>query len=50
MGVPPTNQTLTWSLLLMDQIVDGRIVLHYANAVWLRVLVKLGVIPPPPAP
>jgi predicted ester cyclase len=50
MGVPPTNQKLTWSLLLMDQIVDGKIVLHYANADWLSVLVKLGVVPPPPMP
>jgi hypothetical protein len=31
----------------MDQIVDGKIVLHYANADWIRVLAKLGVITPP---
>jgi predicted ester cyclase len=49
-GVAPTNQHLTFSLLMMDQIVDGRIVLHYANADWLSVLVKLGVVPPPPSP
>jgi predicted ester cyclase len=50
MGVAPTNQQLTWSVLLMDQIVDGKIVLHYANADWIGVLVKLGVVPPPPSP
>lgn len=27
-GVAPTNQQLTWSVLLMDRIVDGKIVLH----------------------
>jgi predicted ester cyclase len=50
MGVPASNQKLAWSLLLMDQIVDGKIVLHYANADWVSVLVKLGVVPPPPNP
>jgi hypothetical protein len=34
----------------MDQIVNGRIVLHYANADWLTVLVELAVVPPPPTP
>ena len=46
-GVAATNQKLTWSVLLMDQIVGGKIVLHYANADWLGVLGKLGVITPP---
>ena len=50
MGVAPTNQQLTWSVLLMDKVVDGKIVLHYANADWIGVLVKLGVVPPPPTP
>ena len=50
MGVAPTSKQLSWSVLLMDTIVDGRIVLHYANADWIGVLVKLGVVPPPPSP
>ena len=50
MGVAPTSKHLTWSLLLMDQVVDGKIVLHHANADWIGVLVKLGVVPPPPTP
>jgi predicted ester cyclase len=50
MGVAPTKKQLTWSLLLMDQVVDGKIVLHYPNADWIGVLVKLGVVPPPPTP
>jgi len=37
-----------WSVLLMDKIVDGRIVLHHANADWIGVLAKPGVVPPPP--
>ena len=50
MGVAPTNQQFAFSLLMMDRIVDGKIVLHHANADWLSVLVKLGVVPPPPSP
>ena len=50
MGVAPTSKQLTWNVLLMDTIVDGKIVLHYANADWIGVLVKLGVVPPPPSP
>ena len=47
MGVAPTGKQMTWSMLLMDQIVDGRIVLHHANADWISVLIQLGVIRPP---
>lgn len=47
MGVAPTNRQLTWSVLLMDRIVDGKIVLHHANADWIGVLVKLGLVTPP---
>jgi hypothetical protein len=50
MGVAPTSKQLTWNILLMDTIVDGKTVLHYANADWIGVLVKLGVVPPPPSP
>lgn len=46
-GVAATNQKLTWSVLLMDKITDGKIVLHHANADWIGVLVKLGVIAAP---
>ena len=45
--IAPTNQLLTWSVLLMDKIVDGKIVLHHANADWISVLVKLGVVTAP---
>jgi predicted ester cyclase len=50
MGVEATNKHLTWTVLVMDRIVDGKIVLHYANADWVGVLVKLGALPPPPMP
>ena len=50
MGAAPTEKQLSWTVLLMDEIVDGKIVLHYANADWISVLIQLGVVPPPSAP
>jgi len=47
MGVAPTNKHIKLTVLLMDQIVDGKIVLHYANADWIGVLIQLGALPPP---
>ena len=47
LGVAPTGKRLSWGVLLMDQIVDGRIILHYANADWISALIQLGVISPP---
>ena len=46
MGAAPTGKQLSWSVLLMDQIVDGKIVLHHANADWISVLIQLGVVSP----
>ncbi len=48
MGVAPTNKQVKLTVLLMDQIVDGKIVLHFANADWIGVLVRLGALPRPP--
>ena len=48
MGVGPTNKQVKLTVLLMDRIEDGKIVLHYANADWIGVLVRLGALPPPP--
>ena len=47
MGVPPTNKRISWSVLLMDQVVDGRIVLHHASNSW-TLLADLGLLPKPP--
>jgi predicted ester cyclase len=50
MRAGPTGKQLSWSVLLMDQIVDGKIVFHYASADWITVLIQLGIVPPPPTP
>lgn len=49
MGAAPTNRRLSWNVLLMDRVVDGKIVLHHANNSW-TLLGELGVLPPPKAP
>jgi predicted ester cyclase len=48
MGAAPTGKALKVSALLMDRIVDGRIVEHWANADWVTVLRHLEIIPPLP--
>jgi predicted ester cyclase len=47
LGVAPTNQKLSWNVLLMDRVVDGKIVLHHANNSWV-LLGQLGLLPQPP--
>jgi predicted ester cyclase len=49
MGVAATNKRLTWNVLLMDRVVDGKIVLHHANNSW-TLLAELGLLPQPPRP
>ncbi len=47
MGVTPTQKQLAWGGLMLDQIVDGRIVVHYAYLNYVSVLLQFGVIPVP---
>jgi predicted ester cyclase len=47
MGVAPTNKRMSWNVLLMDRVVDCKIVLHYANNSW-TMLGELGLLPQPP--
>lgn len=47
MGVAPTQKQLEWGGLMLDQIVDSRIVVHYAQLNYVGVLLQLGVIPVP---
>jgi hypothetical protein len=48
MGVP-TNKRISWTVLLMNQVVDARIVLHHASNSWI-LLTDLGLLPKPPSP
>ena len=48
MGAAPTGQELSIGVLLMDRIVDGKIMEHWANADWVSVLIKLGILTPLP--
>jgi predicted ester cyclase len=47
MGIAPTGKQISYSVLLMDQVVDGKIVHHNANADWFSVFMQLGIISPP---
>jgi predicted ester cyclase len=48
MGAAPTGMDLNIGVLMMDKVVDGQIVEHWANADWVSVLGRLGIIPPLP--
>jgi predicted ester cyclase len=45
MGVAPTGRRIEAMVLLMDTVVDGKIVLHYALPDWLAILVPIGALP-----
>lgn len=48
MGAAPTGLEFNIGALMMDRVVEDKIVEHWANADWVRVLGKLGIVPPPP--
>jgi len=47
MGIAPTGKQITYGAILMDHVVDGKIVQHNANADLLSVFIQLGIISPP---
>lgn len=48
MGAAPTGMDLKIGVLMIDRVVDGLIVEHWANADWVTVLRQLEIIPPLP--
>lgn len=46
-GRRPHAETTGMGWLMLDQIVDSRIVVHYAQLNYVGVLLQLGVIPVP---
>lgn len=46
MGVAPTNKELTFGLVMIDQLADGKIIQHNAIPDWLSLFVQLGVVKP----
>lgn len=47
MGVPPTGKRITVSAIVIDRIVNGRIVEHWAGRDDLGLFQQLGLIPSP---
>ena len=50
MGIPPTGKQVSVMLLMIDRIVDGRIVQHWAVPDFLSVFQQLGATISPPEP
>jgi predicted ester cyclase len=49
MGLAPSDQQVKLMTICLDQIVDGRIVEHFAVADWASALQTMGLIPPAPS-
>jgi predicted ester cyclase len=45
MGVAPTGRYIESMVLMMDRVVDSKIVLHHAVPDWLPILVPIGALP-----
>ena len=47
MGFAPTGKPVTYQILLIDQIADGKIVDHWANPDFVTILRQIGAWPSP---
>jgi steroid delta-isomerase-like uncharacterized protein len=46
-GIPPTGKEITVTAIVVDRIVDGKMVEHWSNMDNLSLMQQLGVIPTP---
>lgn len=50
MGLPPTGKQISYSVIAMDRVQNGRIVGHWANPDFLSLLAQLGLTIVPASP
>lgn len=48
-GIPPTGKEVEWTAIVVDRIVDGKMVEHWSNTDNLGLMQQLGVIQAPEA-
>lgn len=48
-GIPPTGKEIEFTAIVVDRIIDGKIVEHWSNMDNLSMMQQLGVIPAPEA-
>jgi predicted ester cyclase len=48
-GIPPTGKEIAITAIVIDRIVDGKMVEHWSNMDSLSLMQQLGVIPAPEA-
>ena len=49
LGIPPTGKAVEVMHIALDQVVEGKVVEHFAVTDWLRALVAFGVVSRPTA-
>lgn len=47
MGIPPTAKHVTFSVVHVDRVVDGKVVEHWGQADTMSLMQQLGVLPVP---
>lgn len=47
-GAAPTGKQVSLQVVSMDRVVDGKVTEHNATANWIKVLVEIGAVAPPP--
>jgi predicted ester cyclase len=45
LGLPPTGQAVSFMVMAVDRVVDGKIDLHYGLPDWMAILAPLGALP-----
>jgi predicted ester cyclase len=46
-GAEPTGEHVTWTIVYVDTLRDGKVVEHASGDGWLDLLIRIGAIPPP---
>lgn len=47
LGIPPTGKQVTFSVVHIDRLVDGKIVEHWGQGDTLAIMQQLGIVPSP---
>ena len=47
LGAEPTGQRVSWTLVYVDEVRDGKVVEHTSGDGWMDCLMQIGALPPP---
>jgi predicted ester cyclase len=47
LGAEPSGELVTWTLIYVDKVRDGKVVDHASGDGWMDALMRIGALPPP---